>query len=449
MPKSHTPTSEQKLIEAQQRLISQLLVQQQGGANTVSVPSQQHDSSHLPIPEHIDHCFKIAVVGDMQSGKSNLILSYTKAPSGWQFTGDFISNIGRFAFETRYEFIQGKTIKMEIWEKNQERFATIGSDYCSGIDAVIITVDLTDRSSLQEAKVLKNEMARLIKKDALFILVGTKADLTVKRVVTENELKDLSRSLDCTNYFITSARSKPASIQDMFHTVASLLLQQITPSPQTPIYTEPEQRYQTLKQELRLRIVQAQRSLEPASNLHRIAALIKLEECLTDHPSPATRAEAINQALALAGLAGGAADHMRQDLHAQLAVLDDIRNIASPLSLMNPATFKKYSSELLAWRPINFRQLDSLLEQAQQIGLAGYLIRTRDQHIIDANGGPAGATSYGATATTAITASAVSLWSVSTPRPIDVVQSVGDSTSSCLEAIHSQPDPLPTAPPPP
>lgn len=72
---------------------------------------QQAAEQSQAFEEHYDHLFKIVLIGDSGVGKSNLMARYTRNI----FDINSKMTIG-LEFATRVLQIDGKTIKLQIWD---------------------------------------------------------------------------------------------------------------------------------------------------------------------------------------------------------------------------------------------------------------------------------------------------------------------------------------------
>ncbi|KAK1169957.1 ras-related protein Rab-20-like [Acipenser oxyrinchus oxyrinchus] len=112
---------------------------------------------------------KLVLLGDMNVGKTSLLHRYTER----KFT-DTISTIGGAFF-----LKQWGPHNISIWDTaGREQFHGLGSMYCRGADAVILTYDVTNWQSLAELEDRFLAVTDTAKPDCIFAIVGNKADLT-------------------------------------------------------------------------------------------------------------------------------------------------------------------------------------------------------------------------------------------------------------------------------
>ena len=126
-----------------------------------------------------DYLFKFLLVGDSGAGKSCLLLRFTDDT----YTEAYISTIG-IDFKIRTIDLDGKITKMQMWDTaGQERFRTITSSYYRGAHGIIIVYDVTNQTSFNNVKDWLREIDQYACANVNRILVGTKSDLTTKKVV--------------------------------------------------------------------------------------------------------------------------------------------------------------------------------------------------------------------------------------------------------------------------
>jgi len=149
-----------------------------------------------------DYLFKLLLIGDSGVGKSCLLLRFADNT----YTDSYISTIG-VDFKIRTLEIDGKTIKLQIWDTaGQERFRTITSSYYRGAHGIIVVYDVTDKVSFTNVKQWLGEIDRYACQSVNKMLVGNKADLVEKKLVSQEEAKEFADSIGIT-FLETSAKS--------------------------------------------------------------------------------------------------------------------------------------------------------------------------------------------------------------------------------------------------
>lgn len=141
-----------------------------------------------------DVLLKVLIIGDSAVGKSSIMSRYADS----SYTDSYISTIG-VDFKIRTTDHNDKKIKLQIWDTaGQERFRTIVSSYYRSSHAILVVYDITDRTSFNNIGFWLNEVKRYTTNngaDCAIIIVGNKVDLSVKRMVSENEGKELADKL--------------------------------------------------------------------------------------------------------------------------------------------------------------------------------------------------------------------------------------------------------------
>ncbi|XP_026150414.1 ras-related protein Rab-20 [Mastacembelus armatus] len=112
---------------------------------------------------------KVVLLGDMNVGKTSLLHRYTER----KFK-DTISTVGGAFF-----LKQWGPYNISIWDTaGREQFHGLGSMYCRGAAAVILTYDVTNWQSLAEIEERFLSLTDTANHDCIYAVVGNKADLT-------------------------------------------------------------------------------------------------------------------------------------------------------------------------------------------------------------------------------------------------------------------------------
>jgi len=178
-----------------------------------------------------DYLFKILIIGDSGVGKSALLVRFADDA----FTESYISTIG-VDFKIRTLDIDGKSVKLQIWDTaGQEKFRTITSSYYRGAHGIIVCYDITDGASFNHVRDWLAEIERYSTGKVRKLLVGTKADLSTKRVVEYTKAKAFAD--DCNFSFIETSAKTAQNVEEAFLQMATEIKNSIvlpTPTKTTP-----------------------------------------------------------------------------------------------------------------------------------------------------------------------------------------------------------------------
>ncbi|XP_026867617.1 ras-related protein Rab-20 [Electrophorus electricus] len=112
---------------------------------------------------------KMVILGDMNVGKTSLLHRYTE-----RSFKDTLSTVGGAFF-----LKQWGPYNISIWDTaGREQFHGLGSMYCRGAAAVILTYDVTSWQSLVQLEERFLSLTDSANGDCIFAIVGNKADLT-------------------------------------------------------------------------------------------------------------------------------------------------------------------------------------------------------------------------------------------------------------------------------
>ena len=162
--------------------------------------------------------FKVLLLGNSSVGKSSLFLRFVD--DIWNDT--FVPTIG-VDFKIKTFEIDGKKVKMQIWDTaGQERFKNIISSYYRGAHGILVIYDVTDKESFKNITNWLIEIEKNASKNVLKVLIGNKADLEDKRVITYNQGKEFAD-----NYalkFIETSAKKNLNVVEAFQTLGRELM---------------------------------------------------------------------------------------------------------------------------------------------------------------------------------------------------------------------------------
>jgi Ras-related protein Rab-1A len=156
---------------------------------------------------------KIIIIGESGVGKSSLLSRY----SDDTFSNDFLSTIG-VDFKMKQLEYNNNSYKIQIWDTaGQERFRNITKSYYRSSNGVFVVFDVTDAQSFEKVEEWINEASKYCTENYSMVLVGTKADLENKRVVSKNEANELAQKYNI-SYVETSSKNN-SNVENAFNII--------------------------------------------------------------------------------------------------------------------------------------------------------------------------------------------------------------------------------------
>lgn len=134
---------------------------------------------------------KVVIIGDYGVGKTNLIKKFVEG----KFSKDSIQNLGT-EFLTQTYLINNEVIRVEFWDTAaQEKFRNLSANYYKGAKAAFIVYDVTNQSSFDNVNKWLKEVIGKTSTDIKIMVIGNKADLQDKKVVTPLMMQEKAISL--------------------------------------------------------------------------------------------------------------------------------------------------------------------------------------------------------------------------------------------------------------
>ncbi|NWH82576.1 RAB17 protein, partial [Piaya cayana] len=166
-----------------------------------------------------NYIYKVVLLGRTSVGKSSLAYRYMK--------NDFKESLPTVgcSFFTQTLSLEGSTIKFEIWDTaGQEKYHSVCHLYYRGAHAALLVYDITDKKTLNQAKLWLTDLEKEFLPDEIVIaLVGNKTDLAAEREVATEEGEEFARTKGLL-FMETSAKSN-YQVNDIFMAIAQELLQ--------------------------------------------------------------------------------------------------------------------------------------------------------------------------------------------------------------------------------
>lgn len=136
--------------------------------------------------DSFDYVFKIVLVGDSGTGKTNLLSRFTRNV----FNRDSRTTLG-VEFASKQVDIGGNKIKAQIWDTvGQERFQAITQQFYHSALGALLVYDITSQESFESLEKDNGWLAQLKQHahpNIVRLCVGNKCDLSEDRAVSVDE----------------------------------------------------------------------------------------------------------------------------------------------------------------------------------------------------------------------------------------------------------------------
>ena len=161
--------------------------------------------------------FKIVVIGDSNTGKTNMITRYVNN----EFSHKFQPTIGVEFFQKTVALGQRKgnkkAVKLQIWDTaGQERFRGMSSSFYREANGAIIVYDITNKESFKNVERWISEVKNFATEDVQIMLVGNKSDLFMDRVIMKSEGEELGKKNRIQFFEISALENSNGMIEKVF-----------------------------------------------------------------------------------------------------------------------------------------------------------------------------------------------------------------------------------------
>jgi len=130
------------------------------------------------MEEKIEKRFKIVIIGDATTGKTNIIKKYAEN----DFNKEYTTTMGVLFFQKLVD-INGKKIHLDIWDTSgQERFKSLLKIYAKDANCLLFVYDITNKLTFDHIDNWINFIKETIQIPYI-ALIGNKLDLNTKRKV--------------------------------------------------------------------------------------------------------------------------------------------------------------------------------------------------------------------------------------------------------------------------
>ncbi|XP_047736925.1 ras-related protein Rab-39B [Hyalella azteca] len=138
-----------------------------------------------------DYQFRLILIGDTTVGKSSLLRYFTDG----KFFEVSDPTVGVDFFARLVEVADGTRIKLQLWDTaGQERFRSITRSYYRNSVGALVVFDVCKKRSLEHVPMWIMEAKRhMAPHQAVFVLVGTKSDLSEQREVRREDAEALAK----------------------------------------------------------------------------------------------------------------------------------------------------------------------------------------------------------------------------------------------------------------
>ena len=165
--------------------------------------------------------FKIIIIGDSGVGKSCLAIRALKNI----FESLYQPTIG-FEFMSSYIKIDGKIIKLQIWDKcGQEVYRSLISSFYNNASLAIMVYSINNENSFNNLDFWLNEIRTKANPDINIILIGNKNDLENERKIPKDLGQEFSDNNGLNLFFESSAKTG-FNVKQLFIEASKILYEQ-------------------------------------------------------------------------------------------------------------------------------------------------------------------------------------------------------------------------------
>ena len=159
---------------------------------------------------------RITMLGDSAVGKTSLISQFLTQ----KFDENYLTTIGKDKLEKKVVMEDGNEIKLIIWDTaGQERFHSIATSTIKGSQGIILTFDLTKKSTFNSLEAWLNDIKEN-SNEVPVVIFGNKCDLFEAYEIENEEAKKFAKDHNL-QYYETSAKQN-VNVQEGFNAIAKL-----------------------------------------------------------------------------------------------------------------------------------------------------------------------------------------------------------------------------------
>lgn len=185
--------------------------------------SKPNKSNKSNSEKEYDFLFKIVLIGNNSVGKSSIVSRFTDNV----FDNTYVSTIG-VDFRLKLIICKNYFTKLQIWDTSgQERFRAITSSYYRGAHGIILTYDITNRTSFNDLTYWIEEFKKYNNGETVpTVLIGNKVDLIARRTVSKLEAEKYAAENGF--FYIESSAKNNTNIVNVFELLAEQILEKIS-----------------------------------------------------------------------------------------------------------------------------------------------------------------------------------------------------------------------------
>jgi small GTP-binding protein len=159
---------------------------------------------------------RITMLGDSAVGKTSLISQFLTQ----NFDENYLTTIGKDKLEKKVVMEDGNEIKVIIWDTaGQERFHSIATSTIKGSQGIVLTFDLTKKSTFKSLDAWLNDIKEN-SNEVPVVIFGNKCDLFENYEIENEDAKKFAKDHNL-QYFETSAKQN-VNVQEGFNSIAKL-----------------------------------------------------------------------------------------------------------------------------------------------------------------------------------------------------------------------------------
>lgn len=134
----------------------------------------------VPLSSDFDYQISIALIGDVDVGKTSLMRRFTADKFDQTFTTIGVDSMKRDVI------IDGKKVEVKVWDTaGQERFRTLTSNYYRGVHGVLVIYDISSEQTFAHVENWILELKNFANENTNIMLVGNKMDIVCREVIPE------------------------------------------------------------------------------------------------------------------------------------------------------------------------------------------------------------------------------------------------------------------------